>query len=400
MKQLSDFLKNIEQELIEFTQELVRIKSFTGQEEESIQFVRSRMLELGYDQVTIDGMGNCIGVIGTGKTKIMFDSHIDTVKVDDAHEWTVDPFGGEIRDGKLYGRGSVDMKSALAATVYAGYAIKQLGLDKGKTIYVSASVMEEDYDGENLNYVFQEDGIKPDYVVICEATKCRVCLGQKGRALFKIDIEGVSAHGSAPEKGVNPIYKMNEIIKRVEELNDTLSARRGEHGTVALTRIECEAASYNAIPSKASIYIDRRLVNGENEEVIKSEMDALLAGTDANWEVFQVIGKSWTGSDVRFNSFLPAWEIGLDHPLTLAAVKACEKVEGQATETTKWDFSTNGVASAKMGITTIGYGPGDAKLAHMKDEYCPVEDISKACRFYVELVREIQQKNCENLQGI
>lgn len=390
MQQLTDLMECIEAEVIRFAQELVRIRSFTGQEGEIIRFIEKKMLQLGYDQVSVDGMGNCIGVMGTGETKIMFDSHVDTVKVDDAHEWSVDPFGGEIRDGKLYGRGSADMKSALAATVYAGYAVRKLGLDAGKTIYVSASVMEEDYDGENLSYIFREGGLKPDYVVICEASKCRVCLGQKGRALLKINMEGVSAHGSAPEKGVNPIYKMAEIIKRVEALNADLASRGDEHGTAALTRIECVAASYNAIPSQASIYIDRRLVAGESREVIEAEMAALLAGTDATWEVFQVIGKSWTGSDVHFDSFLPAWEIGLEHPLAVAAVKACEKVEGQVTETTKWDFSTNGVASAKMGIATIGYGPGDAKLAHMKDEYCPVEDMIRACRFYTELVAAIK----------
>ena len=158
---------------------MVKIKSFTGEEKEIIKFIEKKMLELGYDRIIIDGMGNCIGVIGDGNIKIMLDSHVDTVKAGDAKEWSTDPFGGEIIDGKLYGRGSADMKSALAATVYAGHAIKKLGLHKGKTIYISASVMEEDYDGENLSYIFANDNIKPDYVVICEATKCRVCLGQK-----------------------------------------------------------------------------------------------------------------------------------------------------------------------------------------------------------------------------
>lgn len=389
MEQLTDIINNLQNDLIKFAQDLVKIKSFTGEEKEIIKFIEKKMLELGYDRVIIDGMGNCIGVIGDGNIKIMFDSHVDTVKAGDAKEWSTDPFGGEIIDGKLYGRGSADMKSALAATVYAGYAIKKLGLHKGKTIYISASVMEEDYDGENLSYIFANDNINPDYVVICEATKCRVCLGQKGRALFKINMQGVSAHGSAPEKGDNPVYKLADVIKRIEDLNRTLTQNQENAGTIALTRIESKSASYNAIPSEAGIYIDRRLITGEDESFIKKEMDNLLAGTDATWEVFQVIGKSWTGQEVRLNSFLPAWEIESDHPLTIKAIKACEKVEGKSTETTKWDFSTNGVASARLGIPTIGYGPGDSKLAHMKDEYCPVEDIVKACRFYAELVKEI-----------
>lgn len=389
MDDLKGLFKTMGDEAVGFAGELVRTRSYTGQEENIIRLVEKKMLSLGYDRVVVDGMGNCIGVVGSGDKKIMFDSHVDTVKVDDASEWTVDPFGGETKAGKLYGRGSADMKSALAATVYAGAAIKKLGLDEGRTVYVSASVMEEDYDGENLDYIFREDGIQPDFVVICEATECRVCLGQKGRALLKVDIEGVSAHGSAPEKGLNPVYRMAEVIRRVEALNETLSGRPGDHGTIALTRIECESASYNAIPSRASVYLDRRLVTGETMEFVKGEMATLLAGTGASWEVFQVIGKSWKGSDVRFNSFLPAWEIDTDHPLARAAIKACERVEGKATETTRWDFSTNGVSSARKGIPTIGYGPGDSKMAHMKDEFCPIEDIYKACRFYAELVGEI-----------
>lgn len=390
MENLASVVTGLRDELIKFAQDLVKIKSFTGKEEEIIKFIEKKMLELGYDKVIIDGMGNCIGIIGDGDIKIMFDSHVDTVKADDAKEWSYDPFGGEIIDGKLWGRGSADMKSALAATVYAGYAIKKLGLHKGKTIYISASIMEEDYDGENLSYIFDNDDINPDYVVICEATKCHVCLGQKGRALFKINMPGVSAHGSAPEKGVNPIYKFADIIKRIEDLNKTLTASQENSGTIALTKIESKSASYNAIPSEATAYIDRRMITGEDESFVRNEMDALITGTDATWEVFQVKGKSWTGLDVCLNSFLPAWEIDLKHPLAVSAMKACEIVEGRKTETTMWDFSTNGVASARIGIPTIGYGPGDSKLAHMKDEYCPIEDIVKACEFYIELVKEIK----------
>ena len=385
-EKINEFLTKVEGELIEFAQNLVRIKSFTGKEEEIIHFVKERMIQLGYDDVIIDGMGNAIGVIGYGDQKILFDSHIDTVAVEDGAEWTVAPFGGEIIDGKLYGRGASDMKCAAAATIYAGYAIKELGLDEGKTIYISISVMEEDYDGENLLYQFTEGGIKPGYVVICEPSQCRISIGQKGRALFKINTTGVSAHGSAPEKGVNAVYKMAEIINRVERLNETLSKQGSEHGTVALTKIESDAASYNAIPFQSSIYIDRRLVKGEDEGVIRKEMEKLLAGIDATWEVFEVIGKSWTGLEVVLHSFLPAWEIDLEHDLTKAAIKAYENLYQKNPEMWKWDFSTNGVTSAKFGIPTIGFGPGDSKQAHCRDEYCPVSEIVEACKFYAGLV--------------
>ena len=381
-----DFTSTIKEDLVKLSQDLVRVKSFTGKEGDVVKFIKNKMLELGYDDAFIDGMGNAIGVIGNGDTKIMFDSHIDTVTVEDEDEWAVEPFGGEIIDGKLFGRGSADMKAAAAATIYAGYAIKQLGLDKGKTVYISCSVMEEDCDGENLLHVFNKEGIKPDYVVICEPSRCKVALSQKGRALYKINMKGVSAHGSTPEKGINSVYKMAEIIRKIEKLNQKLTLGKKAHGTVALTNIECETPSLNAIPVRTSVYIDRRTVKGEDEEFLKREMEELVAGTDATWEIFKVLRTSWTGMDVVFNSFLPSWDIDTDHELSKAAFNAYHEINGKAPEITFWDFSTNGVASAKMGIPTIGYGPGDEKLAHCKDEFCPVEDIIDACQFYMSLV--------------
>ncbi len=388
-KQIKGLLEEIRPDLIEFAQEIIRIKSYTEKEEKLAMFVKKKMIELGYDEVLVDKLGNVIGVIGNGPTKVLFDSHIDTVEVNDAPEWSIGAFSGEIVDDKLYGRGAVDMKSAVAATVYAGYAIKKLGLDKGKTIYISTSVMEEDYDGEPLYYLCTKNDIKPDFAIICEPSSLDLALGHKGRALIKVNIEGVSAHGSAPEKGVNAVYKMNTIIKRVEELGKKFTAMEGEKGSLALTKIESEAVSINAIPPKCSIYLDRRLIIGEDREFIAKEMEELLAGTNATWEVYDEVGKSWTGQDLVLHSFLPAWEIDKDHRLTKACLSSFKDLNGKEPKMFKWDFCTNGVATAKLGIPTIGIGPGDAKLAHTRDENCPVFEIIGAFEFYTNLMNHL-----------
>lgn len=383
---IKEFLVDVETKLIKFTQDIIRIKSYTGQEEELAMFVKDKMIELGYDDVIVDELGNVIGIIGNGETKVLYDSHIDTVGVNDAQEWSVDPFGGEIKDGKIYGRGSVDMKSAVAATVYAGYAIKKLGLDKDKTIYISASVMEEDYDGEALAYLCKENDIKPDYVVICEPSSLDLALGHRGRALLKVRIEGIAAHGSAPEKGDNAVYKMNTIVSRVEELGKKFIKTEGDKGSLALTKIESVSVSLNAIPDKCSIYLDRRLIIGEDKEFITKEMEELLAGTDATWEILDVIGKSWNKEDVVLHSFLPAWEIDKNHILTKACIKTFKNFNEKEPNMFKWDFCTNGVTTAgKMGIPTIGFGPGNGKLAHTRDENCPIKEIIHACEFYTLL---------------
>lgn len=388
-EQIKELLEEIRPDLIKFAQEIIRIKSYTEQEEALAMFIKNKMIELGYDDVIVDKLGNVVGVIGNGPTKVLFDSHIDTVEVNDASEWSVGPFSGSIVDGKLYGRGAVDMKGAVAATVYAGYAIKKLGLDEGKTVYISTSVMEEDYDGEPLYYLCKENDIKPDFAIICEPSSLNLALGHKGRALIKVNIEGVSAHGSAPEKGVNAVYKMNIIIKRVEELGKKFMEMKGEKGSLALTKIESEAVSINAIPPKCSIYLDRRLIIGEDREFIAKEMDELLAGTDATWEIYDEVGKSWTGENLVLHSFLPAWEIDKEHRLTKACISAFSELRGKEPKMFKWDFCTNGVATAKLGIQTIGIGPGDAKLAHTRDENCPVSEIIEAFEFYTNLMSHL-----------
>lgn len=389
ISEIKKFARKHQADLAGFASELVSIPSYTGREENVVRAIEKKMKGLGYDDVIIDGMGNIIGVIGAGEKKIMLDSHIDTVKAEDADDWTVPPFSGRVVDNMLYGRGSVDMKSAAAASIYAGYAIKTLGLAKGKTVYVSCTVMEEDCDGENLRHIFNKEGIRPDGVVICEPSSCMLALGHKGKAQVKITMEGVSAHGSAPEKGVNAVYKMAEIIQRVEALSDRLIRQGDGSGTVVLSNIDCVTASLNAVPVKCVIDLDRRIVEAEDEAFIRREMDALVEGTDATWQIGTVYRKSWTGLDVVYTPFHLAWSIDLKHALAEAAVCAYQALYNDVPKMMKWDFSTNAVASVDMGIPTIGYGPGDAKLAHMKDERCSVEEIMDAFQFYTALIETL-----------
>jgi len=382
-------LASMEDDLTAFAQSIVQIKSYTENEEDLALFIKNKMIQLEYDEVFIDKLGNVIGIIGDGPLEIMFDSHIDTVMVNDEADWTYGPFSGEIVDGKLYGRGAVDMKGAVAATVYAGHALKKLGLTKGKKIYISTSVMEEDYDGEPLAYLCAENNITPDYAIICEPSSLDLALGHRGRALIKVTMDGVSAHGSAPEKGVNAIYKMNQLISRVENLGQEMLSIVGEKGSLALTKIESDAVSINAIPPVCNIYLDRRLVMGEDYNFISQEMDQLLAGTEATWQIYDEVGTSWRGENLVLHSFLPAWETDINHTLSRSCISAYKELHKAEPKTFKWDFSTNGVATARLGIPTIGIGPGDAKLAHTIDEHCPVDEITKAFKIYVNLVKHL-----------
>ncbi|MBQ9881953.1 MAG: YgeY family selenium metabolism-linked hydrolase [Synergistes sp.] len=378
------------EEAVEFTRQLVRIESYSDNEGAVAEAVTAKMRELGYDEAFIDSTGNAVGFIGETGKLIHFDSHMDTVEAQDAEEWLLPPFSAEIKDGCIYGRGSVDMKSGLAASVYGAALAKELGYAKGKRICVSGSVCEEYCDGENLKMMYKELSLRPDFVVICEPSDNVITLGHKGKAQIRIKTHGVSAHGSAPEKGINAVYEMAEIIQRVEALNKRLMSEGTPHGTIVLSDISCVSASLNAVPSEAEIYLDRRLVLGETEDKVRAEMDELIRGKRASWGPGTLHRTSWKGAQLVYEPMHMAWKLSETSVLYAAANAAYEAAFGRIPERYDfWDFGTNAVTPVSMGIETIGFGPGEYKLAHMRDEHCSVRKIKDAAIFYAELTGKL-----------
>ena len=386
---LSSLLEEMTPDLINFAQKIVQTKSLTCQEGDVARLVADKMRELDYDEVSVDDVGNVLGRIGSGDPALLFDGHMDTVTVNDTDQWSVEPYGGEIRDGKLYGRGSADTKCPLVAAIFGAALAKRAGLPEGKAIYVSASAMEEDYDGEAVRLLLEKTGLRPRGVVICEPTNLMIATGHRGRALIEIHTVGKSCHGSTPELGINPVYKMRELIGRVEALAEELAAREGEHGSLALTNVYCNTASNNSVPQDATIILDRRLALGESEEIIAAEMDALMAGTDATWCFSDISDKTWTGYPFLFHSFLPAWEIKQEHPLVQAAAKAFADRQGADPVLFKMGCSTNAVTTAGMyHLPSIVLGPGDLAQAHSKDEFCRLDDLVTAVGIHAGICRE------------
>ena len=385
--------QDVTPDLLAFAQRLVQIQSYTGQEEAIARFIAAQMSALGYDEVKIDRYGNVVGRVGAGARSLLFDAHMDTVVVSDAAEWSAPPFGGEIKDGYLWGRGSVDMKSGLAASLYAAAIAKSQGLLDGKTVYVTCTVAEEDCDGEGLKAALLENDLRPDWAVICEPSANLISTGHKGKAQIIVQTQGVSAHGSAPEKGVNAVYEMAEIIQRVEQTNLALAqqpgvpGKPGRHGTLVLAQIASVAVSLNAVPYACEIYLDRRMVVGESEQTIQDEMERILHGKNASWKYDILKRKTWTGADITYNPLAPAWEISLEHPLALALCAAYTETFAQPPQKFEyWDFSTNAIAAVRLGIPTIGFGPGEHKLAHTRDEKCSIDQIIEACAVYTRLI--------------
>lgn len=276
------------------------------------ELLKAEMLRVGFDEAFIDSTGNVVGRIGNGGKIIHFDSHLDTVQVNDPDEWQFAPFSGEVAGGYVWGRGSVDMKAALGASVYAAALAKERGYTAGKTIYVTGTVCEEYCDGENLKHLYQELSLRPD-CIICEPSDNVITLGRKGKAQIRIkEPSWVSAHGSAPEKGVNAVYEMAEIITRVDALNKSLVKVGAKHGTIVLSDISCVSASLNAVPANTR-FISTVAWFGRNVGTSKEEMDTLVTGKSANWEIGALHHTSWKGKALDYQPMHNPWSIEWDH---------------------------------------------------------------------------------------
>ncbi|MCU0411317.1 MAG: YgeY family selenium metabolism-linked hydrolase [Bacteroidetes bacterium] len=375
-----------ERSVAKFLRDLIAIKSLSSQEEQVIHRIRREMEECGFDEVTIDPMGNILGRIGNGKRIIALDAHVDTVDVGNPENWTVDPFQGAEKDGIIYGRGACDMKGALASIVHGGKLIKQLGLQDDFTLYVVGSVQEEDCDGLCWQYIINEDKLRPELVVIAEPTNLAIYRGHRGRMEIEVRTKGISCHGSAPERGVNAVYKMAPIVQEIEQLNERLT---GEpflgKGTVTIAEIRSTSPSLCAVADSAAIHLDRRLAATDTMESAVQEIQSLpsVKKGEAEVVVLDYAVPSWRGLVYPTKKYYPTWLLPENHPALAGGVKAYQQLFGSAPAVGRWVFSTNGVAVMGMhGIPCIGFGPGNEVYAHMATEHIPVEHLVRASAWY------------------
>lgn len=375
-------------QLIDTISRAIQIPSYSDEEGNLATYLASVMQELDFDEVRIDATGNVLGLIGNGDKLIQFDGHLDTVRVEDATLWSQPPFSGAVADGSVWGRGSVDMKSGLIAAMFAASRAKQQGLLTQHQVLITGTVCEEYCDGVNLTHLYEDFNRLPDVAIICEPSGNYMALGHKGKAQVRITTHGISAHGSAPEKGVNAVYLMAEVIERVEALNEWLMAAE-QGGTIVLSDISSVSASLNAVPSSCTIYLDRRLGLSESLVQVELEMDRLIAGVDASWEVGTLRHTSWTGQALVYEPMHEPWQIEKENWLTTALKEAVETITGRSAKSLYWDFGTNAITPVALGIPTIGLGPGDYKLAHMVDEHCEVKQIEEAEAIYFELINNL-----------
>ncbi|MFW5637064.1 MAG: YgeY family selenium metabolism-linked hydrolase [Thermodesulfobacteriota bacterium] len=377
---------------IENLSKLVKIKSLSLGEAAVQKELKAQMEAAGMDEVRVDGLGNVIGRIGSGSRILALDAHMDTVDVGNPANWDFDPFSGTVKDGYLLGRGSADQKGGAASFLTAARILKDLGFDRDLTLYFVGSIMEEDCDGLCWDYIIREEGLRPDTVIVTEPTGCNVYRGQRGRMEIEATFNGVSAHGSTPDRGKNAIYMAARTALAIEALHRRLPSDPflGK-GSVTVTEFVSDSPSLCAVADFAKIHVDRRLTWGETKESAVAEIEAIIEEMgleldpeeDAWVSLLTYDEASYTGMQYAMDKYYPTWKIPEDHPAIQTGVAAHRELFGKAPRVDKWTFSTNAVTITGLyDIPTVGYGPGDEVYAHAPNEKVPVEELVKAAAFY------------------
>ncbi len=385
-EQIRELAQQKEPQTVRFLCDLIRIPSFSAREKEVVERIAEEMHRTGFDTVRVDELGSVIGTLGCGPRAIAFDAHVDTVLEGDRSQWNFDPYRPVVREGKVWGRGSVDQKGGMASMLCAAAVIRELGLNSLFTLYFTGTVMEEDCDGLCWQHLIEVDGLRPELAVITEPTDLNLYRGQRGRMEIRVEARGRSCHGSAPERGDNAIYKAARIALEVEKLNARLASDSclGK-GSITVTEIRSSSPSLCAVPDGSSLHLDRRLTLGEDAESAVAEVRAAAARAgcpEAEVNVLRYEEPAYTGKVYPTEKYYPTWLLPEDAKPLRTAAEAYRSVLGRDPQIGQWTFSTNGVAIAgRHGIPCIGLGPGNEVYAHAANEACPIGQLTEAAAF-------------------
>ena len=384
-------------EVIELCRTLIRQRSYSGEEKNVANALRSYMLSHGFDDVQIDTYGNVIGHIKGNRPgpTILFDGHIDTVPVPDESEWTYPPFAAEIHDGKIYGRGTSDMKGADAAmAAAASFFAADSQHDFAGDIYMAGVVHEECFEGVAARQISK--AVKPDYVIIGEASNLNVKVGQRGRAELVLESFGKPCHSANPEKGINAVYK---ICKAVEAIRGITPPHHDVLGDGILELTDIKSSPYpgaSVVPDYCRATYDRRLLAGETKESVLQPVQAVLddlmkKDTEAKYKVSYSVGteKCYTGTDITGERFFPGWLYDKDADFVQDVVTELHDA-GFTPEITQYNFCTNGSHYAgEAGIKTIGMGPSRENIAHTVNEYIEIDQLKKVSQCYYAIMKAL-----------
>ncbi len=382
--QVRQYAETIRQSQIDFLADLIRIKSYTGQEAAAVERTLQEMRRCGLADVRTDTAGSALATIGAGRSHLLYDAHLDENEIADEHDWPHPPLEPTIVNGKLYGLGASDCKGGVAAIVYGARLAADLNLTGDCAITVKGSTLEEDAEGFAMRHLLEQDGFpRPDAVLLAEATDLTLRRGHRGRCELKVRTRGKAAHASTPALGDNAILKMRAVLDALESMTAHLPVDPvlGQ-GTQVVTMIQSPHTP-NSVPAWCEVTIDRRLTPGETPQSVVAGIKVALTGQDASVELPRQPVKSWTGLDLSGPAFFPGWLLPEDHPLLVAGKLTCAALWGQAPRVDVWKFSTNGAYSAGVaGIPSLGFGPMEEQYVHTPQDQVDLAKLLKGAMFY------------------
>jgi succinyl-diaminopimelate desuccinylase len=377
-------LEQIDDEaVIAFHRGLVQIPSVNppGDVREAIAYCEGPLREAGFvtEIVSIDEtMPSLIAWIGGGDgPTLAFNAHVDVVPIGERSAWTHDPFGAEIENGRIYGRGAGDDKASVAAQVMAGIAVARSGVELKGTLIVNEVADEESGGYHGARYVCEADLITPDYVIVGEQTLNEVALGEKGSSPTIVRVHGRTAHGALPWEGANAIEAMAEIIVALRREYWPIIAQRTNpyfHPSSSSVNMVSGGVKANVVPDYAEMTIDRRIVPGEDPDGVRQELREIAERAVAGIEGIRIeVIESYEGRAASLQD---------ESSDLVTAMLAANEVLGLSSNLRGFSMATDGRFFAAKGIPTIIYGPGDPSLAHIPDEWIGVDELLQATRAY------------------
>ena len=318
----------------------------------------------------------------------MLNTHLDHVDVGDESRWPFPPFGGEIHEGKVWGRGAMDIKGPLAAQVYAVAPLAQEAPPPGD-VYVSA-VVQEEVGGLGARHLSSH--LQVPLVVVGEASQNRLRRGHRGRTELTLHVRGRSVHASVPETGVNPLFVVARFLNELASLEMAEDPELGP-SSLAATLIRTDQTSSNVLPGEAWLTLDWRNIPGETGEDVRQHLEETarkcrIEGSTAAVEVPTFQLKSFTGLAMEYSSYQPAYVIGESHPAITGAKQALDPVTEVREKTELWRFATDGGHFADAGMLVIGFAPGHESLAHTVDESISIADLDVGMQGNLALARD------------
>jgi putative selenium metabolism hydrolase len=375
--------------LVDLATRLARTASVSGSEGPAVSLVTQAMERAGFDAVEVDGSGNAVGALGPrhGKT-IMIDGHIDSIPLHSPERWSVDPFGGEVRDGNLYGLGICDQKASIAAAVH-GVAAAAPGLTA--RVVVVASVCEEEMEGGALAEPIA--ALRPDAFVTSEPNDTRLCIGQRGRAKVAVTVIGRACHAGHATVGLNAAHAMAALVGEVAQLDHPSHPRLGRRDLNCIDLHSEPYPSVSTIPGSVTARFDCRFLPGETPESIVLLLRAAADRAWAGWPerprldvgLVEAAFETWTGREFSLPEYAAAWWTPEDSALVRGATGALASV-GLDPTPTHYSFCTNGSYAAGIcGIPTIGFGVGVESMAHQVDEHVTLQSLRTGAQGYAAL---------------